>query len=212
MNLRGQSGAGTVEHAGLSLLVAMIALALIAAVASPGDRGGRELGIAIARKLRCAAVGPGPCWRDPLTEAYGRPLAGAIRALAPRPLAVPGPQGLLLPVDFRRCRSPSCAAPGAQPGLTASNRRVTDFVSVADHRQAGGPAEITYWLYRPGVAWERVTRLVNSADVAALASTPLLDDAVPALVALETLDGRNQYEFAAGEQPPWRWRIESVYP
>ena len=49
-------------------------------------------------------------------------------------------------------------------------------------------------------------------DVAALASTPLLDDAVPVLVALETLDGRNQYEFAAGEEPPWRWRVESVYP
>ena len=29
---------------------------------------------------------------------------------------------------------------------------------------------------------------------------------------LETLDGRNQYEFAPGEEPPWRWRVPSVYP
>ena len=35
---------------------------------------------------------------------------------------------------------------------------------------------------------------------------------MPALVPLETLDGRNQYEFAPGEEPPWRWRVESVYP
>ena len=56
-----------------------------------------------------------------------------------------------------------------------------------------------------------VTRLATSGDVASLASTPLLDDAVPVLVALETLDGRNQYEFAAAEEPPWRWRVESVY-
>ena len=27
------------------------------------------------------------------------------------------------------------------------------------------------------------------------------------LVPLETLDGRNQYDFAAGEEPPWRWRV-----
>ena len=214
MGIRGgsQSGAATVEHAGISLLVALLLVAGIAALAAGTDRSGRELGSTLARKLRCAAVGPGPCWRDPLTEAYGRPLAGAVRALAPAPAALPGPGGPLLPVDFRRCRSASCAAPGIRPGLTASNRRVTVFVSIDDRRAAVGLAEITYWLYRPGLGWERVTRLASSADLAALASTPLLDDAVPTLVALETLDGRNQYEFAPGEEPPWRWRVQSVYP
>jgi Flp pilus assembly pilin Flp len=212
MHVRSQSGAATVEHAGISLLVALLLVAAIAAVAAGTDRSGAGLGATLGRKLRCGAVGPGPCWRDPLTEAYGRPLAGAVRALAPQPLARPGAGGPLLPVDFRRCRSPSCAAPGTRPGLTASNRRVTAFVSVEDRRAVSGSAAITYWLYRPGLGWERVTRLATSADVAALASTPLLDDAVPTLVALETLDGRNQYEFAAGEEPPWRWRVESVYP
>jgi hypothetical protein len=40
----------------------------------------------------------------------------------------------------------------------------------------------------------------------------LLDTAVPVIVPLETLDGRNQYDFAPGEEPPWRWQVESVYP
>jgi hypothetical protein len=213
MRIRSQAGAATGEHAGLSLLVALLLTAAIAAIAAGADESGRELGATLARKLRCAAVGPGPCWRDPLTSAYGRPLAGAVRALAPAPVARAGADGsALMPVDFRRCRSASCAAPGPEPGLTASNRRVTAFVSVEDRRHSDGLVEITYWLYRPGLGWDRVTRLVTSADVVALATTPLLDDAVPALVALETLDGRNQYDFAAGEEPPWRWRVESVYP
>lgn len=212
MHLRSTRGAATVEHAAITLLIALLAIAGIAAVSAGSDRSAQELGATLARKLRCGAVGPGPCWRDPLTEAYGRSLAGAVRALAPAPAAVSGSAGPLLPVDFRRCRSASCAAPGASAGLTASNRRVTDFVSVADERRAAGTVTITYWLYRPTLGWERLARSVTAARVAHLAPTPLLEDAVPALVALETLDGRNQYEFAADEEPPWRWRIDSVYP
>ena len=48
--------------------------------------------------------------------------------------------------------------------------------------------------------------------MAALASTPLLDTQDPKLVPLETLDGRNHIDFPASEEPPWRWRVESVYP
>jgi len=205
-----EEGAATIEHAGLSLLVALLAVGLVAAIASGPSPAGRELGFALARKLRCAAVGPGPCWRDPLTEAYGRSLAGAVRALAP--LARPaGPDGLL-PVDFRRCSSPSCARPGPRPGLTASNRRVTEFVSVEDRRRSLGTVRITYWLYRPTLGWEEVVRLVSGTEAARLSTTPLLETAIPALVALETLDGRDQFEFSPDEQPPWRWRVESVYP
>jgi hypothetical protein len=211
--MRSQRGAATVEHAAISLVVALLATAVVAALASGGDGGGRELGSTLARKLRCAAVGPGPCWRDPLTVAYGRPLAGAVRALAPAPRGLPGPGGApLLPVDFRRCRSVSCALPGARPGLTASNRRATAFVSVADRREEGQFVQISYWEYRPALGWARVARLASRGDIARLAPTPLLDAQVPALVPLETLDGRNQYEFAPGEEPPWRWRVPSVYP
>lgn len=202
------------EQAGLVLLVALVLLAAISAFAAgPPNEQGRELGSAIARKLRCAPRLPGPCWRDPLTEAYGRPLAGFVRALAPQPGAVPGASGLpLVPVDFRYCRRPSCAVPGDHSGLTSSNRRVTAFTSVVDRRRAGGPVEVTYWLYRPGLGWGRVTRRAGSAEVAAHASTPLLQTANPRLVPLETLPGRNHYDFPAAEEPPWRWQVQSVYP
>ena len=202
------------EQAGLVLLVALLFVAAISAFAAgPPHQQGRELGSAIARKLRCAPRLPGPCWRDPLTEAYRRPVAGLVRALAPQPGAVPGASGLpLVPVDFRYCRRPSCAVPGNHSGLTSSNRRVTAFTSVVDGRRAGGPVEVTYWLYRPGVGWGRVTRRASSADVAAHATTPLLQATNPRLVPLETLPGRDHYEFPAAEEPPWRWQVPSVYP
>jgi len=211
--MRSQRGAATVEHAGLSLLIALLTVAGIAALAARPSDAGRELGFALARKLRCGAVGPGPCWRDPLTHAYGRPLAGAVRALAPAPAARSGPGGApLLPVDFRYCRSASCASPGPRPGLTASNRRVTAFTEVDDRRRSDGLVSVTYWLYRPSLGWERHPVQVGAAEVERLAPTPLLDTAIPTLVALETLAGRNQYAFAPGEEPPWRWQVEPVFP
>jgi hypothetical protein len=207
-------GAASVEQVGLVLLIALLLLAAISAFwARQPDERGRELGGAIVRKLRCAPRLPGPCWRDPLTQAYGRPVAGVVRALAPQPGAVTGPSGLLLmPVDFRYCRRESCAVPGEGLGLTSSNRRVSAFTSVVDRRRAGGSIEITYWLYRPGVGWARVTRRATTADVSDHASTPLLETDNPRLVPLETLPGRNHYQFPRSEEPPWRWQVESVYP
>ena len=201
------------EHAAISLLVALLLAATVAALASGAGDGGRELGSALGRKLRCAAVGPGPCWRDPLTLAYGRSLAGAVRALAPPPTARRGSDGTpLWPVDFRLCRSVGCAEAGSRPGFTAQNRRMTEFVSVSERPGGGHLIEISYWSYRPALGWRRVARLASRGDVSRLAPTPLLDDQIPALVPLETLGGRNQYDWAPGEEPPWRWRIESVYP
>jgi hypothetical protein len=196
------------------MLVALALLAAISALAAgPSTEGGRELGATLARKLRCAPRLPGPCWRDPLTEAYGRPVAGAVRALAPQPATVNGPSGLLLlPVDFRYCRRESCAVPGEGTGLTRSNRRVSAFTSVVDRRRAGGQVEITYWLYRPTLGWTRTTRRASSVEVADLAATPLLETDNPRLVPLETLPGRDHYEFSRLEEPPWRWQVESVYP
>jgi hypothetical protein len=203
--LRGDRGAATVEQVGLAILVAALMATLIAAIAAaPPTDEAHELGLALARRLRCGPTTPGPCWQDPLTVAYGRPLAGAVRALAPAPPAAPAADGApLVPVDFRYCRSESCAIPGPRPGLTTSNRRVTGFVSLVDHRRSGGPVAITYWLYRPSLGWSRVRREASSAEVAALSSTPLLDDAVPTLVALETMPGRDSYTFRRGEEPPW---------
>jgi Flp pilus assembly pilin Flp len=211
---RGKRGAASVEHLGLALLIALALLAAVSAFAAgPPVEGGRELGTAITRKLRCAPRLPGPCWRDPLTEAYGRPLAGLVRALAPDPAPRTGPGGLpLVGVDFRYCRRPSCAVFTGDPRLTASNRRTTAFPAVDDDRRAGGGVEVTYWIYRPTVGWEAVRRRANSADVRAAAGTPLLDSDNPKLVPLETLAGRNHFDFPRSEEPPWRWRVESVYP
>jgi hypothetical protein len=201
--MRKERGAASVEQAGLILLVAVLCAAVAGAVLSRGGQAeSRELARAVAQKIRCAAHGPGPCWQDPLTEAYGRPLAGLVRALAPMPEGA-GALGLL-PVDFRRCRQASCATPGERPELTASNRRVTAFVAVEDRRRSDGDVLVDYWLYRPTLGWELARRRASAADVATYAVTPLLESANPRLVPLETLAGRNHVDFAAGEEPPWR--------
>jgi hypothetical protein len=208
-----QRGAASVESIGLALLIVLLVAAVAAAAVAGPLQGGRELASTVGRKIRCATQLPGPCWRDPLTVAYGRPLGGLVRALAPSPAARLGPSGAaLLPVDFRVCRRESCATSIGSPRVTASNRRVTAFTSVRDRRRAIGVVKVTYWLYRPTLGWEQIERRADSADVAAAASTPLLESQNPALTPLETLAGRNHYEFPPAEEPPWRWRVETVYP
>ena len=208
-----EHGAASVESIGLALLILLLVSAVAAAILAGPLEGGRELASTVGRKIRCAVQLPGPCWRDPLTLAYGRALGGLVRAMAPRPAALEGASGAaLLPVDFRVCRRESCATSTGSPRLTASNRRVTAFTAVRDRRHEEGRVEITYWMYRPTLGWQRLTRTADSAEAEAAASTPLLETQDPALVPLETLSGRNHYDFAPGEEPPWRWRVESVYP
>ncbi len=205
------AGAASVEHVGLLALIALLTIGGIAALAaSPPSRSARELGGTVARRLACVPRHPVPCGRNPLALAYGFPVGKLVRALAPRAEAVPGPGGqALLPVDFRRCRRASCAAPGPDGGLTASNRRVTVFTSVEDGRPAGGPVRVSYWLYRPTLGWERQTRTATAADIAAASSIRLNLEDDPALVPLETLPGRNHYVFPRSEEPPWRWLVSS---
>jgi hypothetical protein len=68
---------------------------------------------------------------------------------------------------------------------------------------------ITNGSYLPTIGWEAIAHEVSPAEVAAHAGTPLLESADPALVPLETLLGRDDARFAAGEEPPWRNRVES---
>jgi hypothetical protein len=144
--------------------------------------------------------------------AYGWPLARLVRALAPPPAAIPGPDGSpLVPVDFRRCRRESCAL-AAGPHLSAAGTRVTAFTQVEDRRRSEGWVDVVYWLYRPGLGWERLARRATAADVGAASRTAVLLKDDPALVPLETLPGRDQYDFPAGEEPPWRWQLKSRYP
>lgn len=191
------------------VLAGLVACAIVALVAASPERRDGALAAAIAFKQRCAVRYPDPCWQDPLTEAYGRALAGAVRALAPAPEAQVGPGGLaLVGVDYRRCRRPSCAV-AADDRLTTSNRRITAFTAVHDERRSAGTLTIDYWIYRPTIGWERISRTVDAAAIAGYAKTPLLESQSPALVPLETLLGRDDARFAAGEEPPWRNRVES---
>ena len=199
-------GAASVEYIALAGMIGvLIVVALAALVASPPTRGERELGEMLARRIACTPRYPIPCGRNPLALAYGFPLGKLVRSLAPTPVAEQGE----LPVDFRYCRQPSCARPGSDAGLTASGRRVTEFTSVEDDRRSGGPVRVTYWLYRPGLLWERVVRTAAPAEIAAAAKLRLSLEDDPALVPLETLPGRDHYHFPPGEEPPWRWSIVS---
>jgi hypothetical protein len=208
-----ERGSASVEQAGLAALVALLLLAAIAAIAAGGKiEAGRGLAGTIGKRLACGPRLPDACHHHPLVPAYGWPLARLTRALAPAPLARPGPSGLpLVPVDFRRCRRQSCAV-AAGPHLTASGRRTTAFTELLDRRQSLGWVEVVYWLYRPGLGWERVARRAGQADVDAAGAVEVLLGDDPALVPLETLPGRNHYDFPAGEQPPWQWRVRGLYP
>ncbi|HET7121791.1 MAG TPA: hypothetical protein VFI17_11170 [Solirubrobacterales bacterium] len=208
-----ERGSASVEQAALAALIALLLIAAVSAVAAGGEvDAGRGLASALGRRLTCAPRLPDACGHHPLVPAYGWPLARLARSLAPAPLARPGASGLpLAPVDFRRCRSESCAV-AAGPHLTASGRRTTAFTELVDRRRSRGWVEIVYWLYRPSLAWERIVRRATQADVDAAAGTEVLDRDDPALVPLETLPGRNHYVFPAGERPPWQWQIPGRYP
>ncbi len=208
-----ERGSASVEQAGLVAMVALLLLAAIAAVAAGGEvDAGRRLAGTIGKRLACAPRLPGACRHHPLVPAYGWPLARLARALAPSPEAIAGPSGLpLMPVDFRRCRSESCAV-AAGPHLTASGRRATAFTQLNDRRRSHGWVELTYWLYRPGLGWERIIRRAGQSQIDASSATRVLLRDDPALVPLETLPGRNHYDFPSSESPPWQWKVTGRYP
>ncbi|HYG97348.1 MAG TPA: hypothetical protein VD741_09615 [Solirubrobacterales bacterium] len=211
--MRSERGSASVEQTALAALLALLLLVAVSAVAAGGEiDAGRRLAGAIAGKLECAPRLPDSCRHHPLVPAYGWPLARLARALAPAPMALPGPSGLpLVPVDFRRCRRESCAV-AAGPHLTASGRRTTAFTELVDDRRSSGWVEVVYWLYRPTLGWQRHVRRATQADVEAAAGVEVLLRDDPALVPLETLPGRNHYEFPADEEPPWRWKVRGIHP
>jgi len=213
MARRPDRGAATVEYVALAALIALIVIAGVAAlsVAKP-DRATRELGEVISRRIACAPRYPVPCGRNPLALAYGFPLGKLVRQLAPAATAEAGADGYpLLPVDFRLCRRASCAAPG-EGGLTAARRRPTIFTSVEDLRSTSGTVRVTYWLYRPTLGWSRIIRAAGAAEIAGAAAIRLSLEDDPVLVPLETLPGRNHFRFPRAEEPPWRWKLQSIYP
>jgi hypothetical protein len=205
--VRGQRGSATIEHAALVLLAAVIAVASVSGARLLNAEGRTPALVSeLLRKQRCAVRYSDPCWQDPLTEAYGRAIAGAVRALAPAPAAVRG----LVGIDYRRCRRASCAIPLPSPAgghLTVSNRRTTSFTALRE--KTGAPSTVEYWIYRPTIGWELITRRLDEASIKALAGTALGRDQDPRLVPLETLLGRDQADFPPAEEPPWRHTVES---
>jgi hypothetical protein len=208
-----ERGSASVEQAGLAALVALLLIAAISAIAAGGKvDAGRDLAGTIGKRLACGPRLPDACHHHPLVPAYGWPLARLVRVLAPVPIALSGPSGLpLVPIDFRRCRRESCAV-AAGPHLTASRRRTTAFTEVTDRRGSGGLVEVVYWLYRPGLPWQRIVRRADQADIDAATGVRILLGDDPTLVPLETLPGRNHYEFPADERPPWQWAVPGRYP
>ena len=170
-----ERGSASVEQAGLAALIALLLVAAIAAVAADGEiDGGQDFARVLGRRITCAPRLPDACHHHPLVPAYGWPLARLARALAPAPTSRIGPAGLpLIPVDFRHCRSESCAAPASPGG------RPTAFTSIRDERRALGWVELTYWMYRPSIGWERVVRRATAADIEAAAGISVLLEGRP---------------------------------
>lgn len=209
MTCSSQRGASSVEHVALVLLAVAVAIAgVTGARLAAADDPTPDIASALLRKQRCAVHYPDPCWQDPLTEAYGRVSAGAVRALAPAPEVVDG----LVGVDYRRCRQARCARPGAggrDLHLTVGNRRTAAFTSIREPGADGAAIGIDYWIYRPTAGWQLLSREVDAATRRRLGATALPDHADPKLIPLETLLGRDEASFRTGEEPPWRGLIES---
>ncbi len=137
--MRSERGQGTVEWVAMVLLVSVLMLAAVAVgVRVPGA----TLARALADRLLCAASLADGCGDEPaLIAAYGSEVGGLVRKHMPTLVFERGSRAL--PVDFRRCRSPSCAD-GPESGLvhrTDERLPVTAFVHVVDCRE--GEAERT---------------------------------------------------------------------
>ncbi len=210
-DIGGESGSATVEQAGLLALLGLAFATVLLFIASGlGPETGRGLATRIANRIACGPLEPGPCRRHPAVDAYGPTVAAALRAFAPSNLVRQDGFGRsLLPVDYRRCRIPSCAeVDPARPefDLTLSNRRTTLFTEAS---RSGGKLNLTWWGWRPGIGWDASRRSVGTAEAEAVLGTPVRLSDSPLLVPLEALDGRNHTRFGPDERPPWQWTVPS---
>lgn len=152
-----EDGQATVEWTAL-LLVAGLALAGAAvAVGLAAPAAG------LARAVRCAVLAGCHGEDRELEAAYGREVAGVVRAFAPG-LDYEA-RTLTLPVDFPSCRSHRCADAPDRPGVdvwhSLRGRPATAFTHVVDRRARGGELFVQYWLYYPDSTWSGKLRLVG---------------------------------------------------
>ena len=160
--LEPESGQASPEYAGLVLLVAIV-LGGLAAAFGPALPGGGTAG-ALARSLLCVVRSTSRCASaedsepSPLEAAYGPELAAIVERNAPD-LFFEGDDFASLPVDFRDCRSRSCADTIRRGAVdrTQTGLAPTAFTHVVDCRDGGafcggsraGRIYIQYWLYYP---------------------------------------------------------------
>lgn len=159
---RSERGQASPEWIGLTLLLALL---LIGALAALGPLSlGVSLGRALGAKLICAVQLSNSCLSDSdLVDAYGPDLADAVRDHAPEVLYERGMRAL--PVDYRGCRSASCAdgAAGGRVWRSASGEPATAFVHVVDCRPGqwaaancsgprAGSVYLQYWFFYPDSA------------------------------------------------------------
>jgi hypothetical protein len=141
-------------------VVALIAAVLTVIAAAAGLVPGTALVHSISRSLLCATSLSSECLSEgSLERAYGEETAALVREHTPEILY--GPDRLGLPVDFRSCRSPSCAdgvPEGAVPESEAGEP-VTLFTRVVER---DGSTWIQYWAYYP--------------ESASLRGVPVLED------------------------------------
>jgi hypothetical protein len=160
--VRCERGQTTIEYAALVILVAVLIAALLALA------GARPPGAGIARAvlgaLVCAVDGDcGSAPESQLETAYGAEVARLVGENAPS-IFFESDEFVSLPVDFRRCRSRSCAdtiRPGSvhatQTGLApVAFTHVVDCRDAASAERSGydcagarGRLYLQYWLYYP---------------------------------------------------------------
>jgi hypothetical protein len=143
--MRAERGQACVEFVAL-VCVACLALGALLAFVPSAD--GRASGGFLVHHVVCAVSGRCDRAERELARAYGERDAATVRALAPHLVFEPGERQL--PVDWRRCRRPRCAAAPDDASLdahtTAGGHRATAFTRLIRRR---GRLYVAYWLYYP---------------------------------------------------------------
>ena len=143
--MESQNGQATVEWSGV---VTLVALTLGAAVALAPAVDGRSFGSWLAHSVLCAIRSGCAAEPNALREAYGERGAELVRRHAPNLVYEPGERSL--PVDFRRCRMPSCASAPDDRALDATRSDTGTPAAVFTHvARRGGETFLQYWLYYP---------------------------------------------------------------
>ncbi len=160
--------------------MALVSLLLLGLLAAGVRVPGVELARAVASRILCAASLADGCGDQPrLIAAYGTEVGKLVREQMPMLAFEEGSRAL--PVDFRLCRSSTCAD-GSEHGLahrTDERLPVTAFVHVVDCRagkaeqaetegadcsgERGGNLYVQYWLYYADSATLRGVPVVGEA-------------------------------------------------